>query len=65
MEWHSKKVVDKESLRIIETTTSALDHVLQFARIPRDQRVFFNNILYRNRKLIKESKDENRCRSGH
>jgi len=51
--------MDKEILRIIEATTSALDHVLQFARIPRDQRVFFNNILHRNRKLIRESKDAN------
>ncbi len=51
--------MNKDLMETIELTTSALDHVLQFARIPRLQRGFYNKILYRNRKLIREWKDAN------
>lgn len=51
-------MIDKDLMETIELTTSALDHVLQFARIPGLQRGFYNNILYNNRKLIREWKDE-------
>ena len=51
--------MNKDLMEIIELTTSALDHTLQFARIPRFQRGFYNEVLYRNRKLIREWKDAN------
>ena len=56
--------MNKDLMETIELTTSALDHVLQFARIPRLQRGFYNKILYRNRELIREWKDESRSRTG-